>query len=82
MEILKTIKSEKSIIRQIKCLLQLNEVDLSKHHIKRQVKKLWLNFNDDWNATLGVVRSNYGKEFAFLIPEKICYQEDYKTTAE
>ena len=50
------------------CLLSLDRVDLEHGNLKKHQKWLWKQFEGNYNGTLIIVRSEFGKEFAFYIP--------------
>ena len=55
-------------MREFSRLLKLNEEDLIEGNLKKHQKKLWKDYKDGYKATLVIIRSNHGKEFAFYIP--------------
>ena len=68
-EVLKQIKKEKPEMSEVKCLLILNEQSLKSGNLKNEQTQLRQDFLDHGYTTiLLIIRSNYGKEFAFYIP--------------
>ncbi len=57
-------------MRKISRLLTLDSKDLIKGNLKIYQQQLWKQFKDNYNGTLVIVRSNYGKDFAFFVPEQ------------
>ncbi len=55
---------------KLSCLLRLDEEDLSISDLQFHQKKLWKDFENGFIATLVIIRSNFGKKFAFFIPTK------------
>ena len=49
-------------------LLELDEKDLSQGNLYIHQENLWRQFEDGYDGTLIIIRSNFGKEFAFYIP--------------
>ena len=70
MEMLRELKDKNPEIRQISWLLKLDEEDLKQGNLRTHQKSLWKNFEDGFNGTLLIIRSNFAKEFAFYIPNK------------
>ena len=52
---------------QVSRLLRLTEEDLIQPNLKTHQKYLWEQFKDGYKATLFIVRTNFGKDFAFYI---------------
>ena len=63
------IFEEKPLIKNIKCLGRLNKDQLKGGNLQEFQKKLWKDFQDDYNATFVIVRSNMDKKFGFFIKE-------------
>ena len=40
---------------------------------------MWKDFEDDYNGTIIIVKSNYGKEFVYFMPERL-EEQDFKET--
>lgn len=78
-EILGQITNEKSDIRTLKCLLRLNQQNLNKGNLENYQKKLWKDFEDDYNGTIVIVRSNFDKEFAYFMPDRL-EEQGFKET--
>ena len=57
-------------MREFICLLGLCEEDLSQGNLKNEQRYLWSLTECNFNGTLIIVRSNFGKAFAFYISEK------------
>ena len=70
-EILWLLTIEKSEIKTLKCLLRLNMKNLKINNLENYQKKLWKDFEDDYNGTIIIVKSNYNKEFAYFIPDRL-----------
>jgi len=70
-EILWLLTIEKSEIKTLKCLLRLNMKNLNINTLKNYQKKLWKDFEDDYNGTIIIVKSNYKKEFAYFISDRL-----------
>ncbi len=53
---------------KVSYLLNIHGENLSQGNLKNYQRWLWKQFEDNYNRTLIIVRSNLGKEFAFYIP--------------
>ncbi len=62
------LKTEKPEMREFVCLLRLHGEDLEQGNLENHQRWLWQQFEGNYNGTLIIVRSNFGKEFAFYIP--------------
>ena len=71
---MKKIKIEKPVIKQLKCLLRLNEQILSKGNLKEYQINLWKDLSDEYYGTVIIIRSDFKKNFGFFTPNII-----YKT---
>ena len=56
-------------MREFTCLLRLYDEDLDQVNFLNHQRQLWKDFEKGYNGTLVIVRSDFGKEFAFYIPE-------------
>ena len=61
-------------------LLTLNGEDLCKDNLENHQRWLWQQFKGNYNGFLIIVRSNFGKEFAFYIPHKFEETQEWKST--
>ena len=68
-EVINAVKFEKPKMSLLKPLLRLNEEDLNEGNLKEFQKDLWKDFCNNYNGTIIIIRSDFGKNFAFFIPE-------------
>ena len=69
-EVVRDIKSKNPDIKEFICLLQLDEEDLSQRYLWIHQKNLWKQFKNGYSETLVIIKTNFGKEFAFFIPHQ------------
>lgn len=81
-EIINEIKKEQPNLNKVKCLLRLNEENLKHNSVHEFETKLWLNFKDDYQGILIIIKSNMGKDFAFYIPHKFEQTSAYLYTGK
>ena len=68
--IIRELKSKNPEITKVLRLLILGGEDLSQGNLKTHQRMLWEQFKDNYNGTIVIVKTNFGKEFAFFIPEQ------------
>ncbi len=62
-------------------LLLIHGEDLNKGNLENHQRWLWQQFSEgNYNSFFIIVRSNFGKEFAFYIPHK--FEEETKMKSE
>ena len=67
---MRDVKTKNPKIRQFVRLLGLDGEDLKEGNLKTHQKTLWKDFENEFNATFLIVKSDFDKEFAFYIPCK------------
>ena len=55
----------------MKCLLKLNQQTLNQGNLKDYTKKLWKDFENNYNNTMIIIKSNFDKEFVFFFANKL-----------
>ena len=65
---LKKLKNENPEMRGFVCLLRLHGEDLSEGNLKNHQRLLWEKFEGNYDGTIVIIRSNFGKELIFYIP--------------
>ncbi len=63
----------------LSCLLRLHKEDLERCNLKKHQRWLWKQFEGNYNGFLIILKSNFGKVFAFYIPSKF-EETNYKLT--
>ena len=58
---LREIKTDKPEMREFRCLLRLDKEDLIHGNLEFIQEMLWEQFEDDYIATLVIIRSNLDK---------------------
>ena len=70
---LKYLKSYNPLLRGFSCLLRLRGEDRINRYLERHYEKLKEIFKNGFDSTLIIIKSNFGKEFAFYMPNS--YEE-------